>query len=285
MQIVPEMRLNKVWFFLVTAGLLPAQIVPSPVASPLSAHLASFRSAAASQNPAASVTTQDQALARVMAGKGWETNVVLLNTGTTPLTLNQLFVGSDGTPRSFTVRASTDATPFTASAVKANLNPNSSLIFTLIDTGEPLQEAWSLISYDASQGKLGGYAAIRHRALGGSFSFETTVPLNAMQDFSVHVPFDNTQGFRTQLTLVNPASNLAAQAVLTYTSPQGQLMLIDAVTLQPGQQTTIVLPDTYPDLANRTGTISVEASLNRFSVLGLRYNDTYGAIAAVPGIN
>jgi hypothetical protein len=275
------MRLNSAWFFLATAALLQAQTVPSP----LSAHSASFRTAAASPNATPQVTTQDQVLARVMAGKGWETNVVLLNTGAAPLTFSQLFVAADGTPRPFAIRTSTDAAPFTAPGVQATLNPNSSLTFTLIDTGEPLQEAWSLISYDASQGKLGGYATIRHRALGGSFSFETTVPLNAMQDFSVHVPFDNTQGFRTQLTLVNPASNLAAQAVLTYTNPQGQLMLIDAVTLQPGQQMTIVLPDTYPDLANRTGTISVEASLNRFSVLGLRYNEAYGAIAAVPGIN
>ena len=277
--------MNKIGFFLVTAALLPAQTSPSPVSPALSARLASFRPATASLNASPQVTTQDQVFARIMAGKGWETNVVLLNTGASPLTFNQLFVASDGTPRQFAVRTSSDATPFTAPGVQATLNPNSSLSFTLIDAGEPLQEAWSLLSYDASQGKLGGYATIRHRALGGSFSFETTVPLNAMQDFSLHVPFDNTAGFRTHLTLVNPASNLAAQAVLTYTSPQGQLMLIDAVTLRPGQQMTIVLPDTYPDLANRTGTISVEASLNRFSVLGLRYNEAYGAIAAVPGIN
>ena len=229
--------------------------------------------------------TQSQALARIMAGGGWETSIVLLNMSSNPLAFSQAFLAQDGTPRQFGVRSQADGTVLTTSGVQATLNPNSSLTFVLFDNGSPVREGWSVLSYDTGQGKLGGYAVLRHRALGGSFSFETTVPLSNMQEYSVHVPFDNTQGFRTQLTLVNPASNIAAQVALTYTSPQGQVVLMDLVSLQPGQQMTISLPDTYPDLANTAGTIAVEGNINRLSVLGLRYNDSYGAVATVPVIN
>jgi hypothetical protein len=63
---------------------------------------------------------------------------------------------------------------------------------------------------------------------------------------------------------------------------QGRVLLIDALTLRPAQQMTLVLPDTYPDLANKSGSVLVEADINRFSVAGLRSNDAYGAIAALP---
>jgi hypothetical protein len=106
-----------------------------------------------------------------------------------------------------------------------------------------------------------------------------------MQDFSVHMPFDNSQGFRTQVTLVNPAANMSAQVNLTYRTAQGQMMLLDSITLQPAQQMTISLPDTYPDLANKAGTVTIEGNINRLCAFGLRYNDAYGAIASVPAIN
>jgi len=99
------------------------------------------------------------------------------------------------------------------------------------------------------------------------------------------VPFDNTLGFRSQLTLVNPAGDLSSQVQLTYLNPQGQVLLIDSLTLQPAQQMTLVLPDTYPDLANKSGSVLVQADIDRFSVTGLRCNNAYGAIAALPIMN
>ncbi|MGB9456315.1 MAG: hypothetical protein WCB12_09745, partial [Bryobacteraceae bacterium] len=61
--------------------------------------------------------------------------------------------------------------------------------------------------------------------------------------------------------------------------------LIDSVNLGAGQQTTIVLPNEYPDLANTSGTINVEANINVLSATAVRYNPAYGTIAAVPGMN
>lgn len=100
----------------------------------------------------------------------------------------------------------------------------------------------------------------------------------------MYVPFDNTLGFRSQLTLLNPAGNLSSHVQLTYLDPKGKVLLTDSVTLQPAQQMTVILPDTYPDLANKSGSVLVEADIDRSSVTALRYNDAYGAVAALPVI-
>jgi hypothetical protein len=230
-------------------------------------------------------TIQTQVFPRIIANRNWETTFVLVNRGATSVSFHQYFLGANGTPQEFTLRNQSDGTVLTTSELTGKLTPNSSLSLVLTDSGESVREGWSFLSYDGSQGKVGGYAILRHRGLSGGFSFETTLPLNDMQDFSLCMPFDNTLGFRTQLTLVNPASNVPAQVNLTYRTAAGQLLLLDSLNLQPAQQMTISLPDVYPDLANQTGNIAIEANINRLSVSGLRYNTVYGAIASIPGIN
>jgi hypothetical protein len=274
-------------FLLLPAALLPAQTTLSTdsQSSRASALFGSARLNQADPRSVTSISPQDKVFARIMAGNGWETTLVLVNMGPTPLAFNQLFFRADGTPISFTVRTQPDIGTLTTSSVQGILSPNSTLNLILFDTGSPLQEGWSLLSYDDAQTALGGYALIRHRGLGGSFSFETTIPLSGMRDYSVYMQFDNTSGFRTQLTVVNPASNLPAQVLLTYRDPQGQVVLMDWVNLRAEQQMTIDLPDSYPDLANRAGTIHVEANINVLSVVGLRYNEVYGTIANVPSMN
>jgi hypothetical protein len=217
-----------------------------------------------------------------MAGSGWDTTLVLVNMGTAPVTLNELFLKADGTLNSFAIRTQPDIGTLTTSAVQVVLNPKSTLNLILYDTGAPLQEGWSLLSINDPQATIGGYAVIRHQGPGGSFSFETNVPLSDMQDYSEYIPFDNTSGFMTELTLVNPAFNLDSQVSLTYRDPAGQVLLIDSVDLKPLQQMTIVLPDTYPDLANKVGTIDVTGNTNVLSVVGLRYNAGYGVIGNIP---
>jgi hypothetical protein len=239
---------------------------------------------ATSNSAAAANTIQTQAFPRIIAGRDWETTFVLVNPGATPINFHLYLLATDGTPQALTLRNPSDGTVQTTSDVAGTLAPNSSLNLILTDSAAPAREGWSVLSYDSSQGKLGGYAILRHRGLGG-FNFETSVPLNSLQDFSLCLPFDNTQGYRTQVTLIDPASNMPAQVNLTYRATGGQLLLLDSVSLQPGQQMTISLPDLYPDLANQAGNIAIEANINRLSVLGLRYNEMYGAIASIPGIN
>jgi hypothetical protein len=228
-------------------------------------------------------TAQSLAIPRIMAGNNWETTVVLVNAGATPMGFQAVFLNVTGIPQSLAVRFDSGTT--VTSGFSATLGANSTLTFVLPDTGQTAtQQGWSLINYDGSQGKLGGYTVLRHKGLAGS-SFEATVPLSSLQDYSAYMPFDNTHGFRTQVTILNPATNLGTQVVLTFYSPKGQLLFLDAINLQPGQQTTISLPDMYPDLANNMGAVTIVSGTDRLSVSGLRYNPSLGAIAAMPWVN
>jgi len=243
------------------------------------------RALGATAKDALSGKTQSRVFPRILAGVNWETNVVLFNPASTTVTFQQLFIGVDGKMVPFTVHSQGGSGDQTTSGIRGVLPPNSSLSLVLSCGGGIVCEGWSLITYDDGQGVVDGYAILRRKGLGGAFSFDVTVPLSSMQDYSEYMPFDNTQGFRSQLTLVNPAGNIAAQVRLTYLNPQGTVVLLDLVLIPPAQQMTLTLPDIYPDLANKTGTVLVEADTDTFAVLGIRYNETYGAIAPLPTVN
>jgi hypothetical protein len=278
--------LLKLLALILPAVLLPAQsILPLDGGSELiSRHHASLRLTKTTSLPAASTGAQDLVFPRIICGTGWSTKLVLVNAGSGPADFQLAFSTGDGLPSQFTVTTQPDIGTVAASGLQGTLGPNSSLNLSLAG-GNTQQEAWGLLSVSGGQGMIGGYAVIRHTALGGVFSFETTIPVSAMQDTSLYVPFDNSLGFQTQLTIVNPASNLAAQVALVYRNPLGQIMLIDSVTVNAGQQMTIALPNEYPDLANQSGTIDLQANINILSAVALRYNAAFGTVAAIPGQN
>jgi len=278
--------MRKLILFILPAALLPAQsILPMDGNSEwVARHHASARWTKSTLSPVANAAPHDLVFPRIICGTGWSTTLVLVNAGANSVDFQLAFSGGDGRPSQFSVATQPDIGTFTASGLQGTLGPNSSLNLKLTAAAAQ-QEGWGLLSYSTAQGTLGGYAIVRHSALGGAFSFETTVPLSNMQDTSLYVPFDNTLGFQTQLTVVNPASNLPAQVALTYRNPQGQILLIDSVSLAAGQQTTLTLPNEYPDLANKTGTIALQANITVLAAMAVRYNPAYGTIAAVPGMN
>jgi hypothetical protein len=234
----------------------------------------------AADGPAA-VQAQFRVFPRLLLGKGAETRIVLLNPGAAPVAFQQAFF-SGGKPAPLAIRSDFLVEDLTSSALQGVLMPGSSVTLTLSAPSDDVQEAWSLLTYN--EGSVEGYAVVRRRAASGAFSFEAALPLGGTQDLSTYIPFDNTQGFRSQLTLVNPTSDRSAVVRLTCLDPQGRVVLMDAVTLAPAQQLTLVLPDTYPDLANKTGSILVETETDRLSVTALRQNINYGVIAALPSM-
>jgi hypothetical protein len=230
-------------------------------------------------------STQVKSFTRILSGNGWQTTIVLMDLGSTPLSFQQSFFGNNGTATPFTVQVDRSTADLTTAALQGTVTANGSVSYTLPSTGSSLQEGWSLLTFTGVPNQLSGYAILRHAATSGSFNFEVTLPLNSMQDFSARLPFDNTNGFQTQLTVVNPASNMAAQVRLTYFDAHGQTILLDSLTLNPGEQMTVVVPNTYPDLAGQSGTIAVLTNINTLSVAGLRLNPLTGAVTSAPVMN
>ncbi len=62
------------------------------------------------------------------------------------------------------------------------------------------------------------------------------------------------------------------------------MILLDSVTLNPGAQLTLNLPNTYPDLANVGGKVTIDADINRLAITGLRRDPISGAVTPVPGM-
>jgi hypothetical protein len=272
------------FLFLPLALLIAQTPLPEDAARSSARTRALERRTRTAPNADSSATAEYRVATRILCGNGWESGIVLLNTGADPLTFQQFFFSPDGSPAIFNVRSEPGSQDLQTSAIQGNLNPNSSLNLALCDAGGAVREGWSLIGYLPGHGVLNGYTVIRHQGLGGMLNFETISPLSAMSDFALSMPFDNTKGFRSQLTLLNPA-NISASVRLTCVDRQGQVLLVDVLTLQPAHQITLVLPDAYPDLANKSGTVLVGADINRLSVTGLQYNEAYGTIEALPGFS
>jgi hypothetical protein len=230
----------------------------------------------------AASTTQVSVLPRVLAGGSWSTTVALLNTGSTPVAFQQYFFGADGKPVSYAVHSESLSADITTSTLQGTLAPGVTVTLALSDPSGANPQGWSLLKYDAGQEAVREYAVIRRKGLGSGVGFETVEPASSLQDYSVRVPFDNTQGFESQLSLLNPAGNLSAQVRLTYLDSQGNTLLIDVVSVQPGQLQTLSLPNAYPDLANKIGSVQVQADLSLFCVTALRFNAAYGVVSALP---
>jgi len=204
------------------------------------------RSFGGSSASSALAAIQRRVLPRILSDSNWETTVVLFNTGSAPVAFQQFFFASDGSPASYTVDGQGSSVNLTTSAVQAVLAPGSSLTLDLLDASGAIGQGWSLLTYNEGLGMVDGYTIIRRKGSNGGAPSEIAEPFSSMLDYSVYVPFDNTLGFASQLTLVNPSGNLSSQVQLTYLDPQGRVLLIDSLTLQPGRQTTLTLPDTYP---------------------------------------
>jgi hypothetical protein len=270
---------------LLAANLAAQTLEPVDVpASIHSARTAWTRSAKEAPQALGAAAAPEEMVARVVCGDGWETVIVLLNMGNAPVVFRQFFMDAEGMPMRVALRAYPDRDGVTAVAAGGSLNPGTRLSVAVSAVDGPQREGWAVIASAAPGNTLAGYTIVRRRGRSNGIYSETTLALSSMQDYSVYLPFDNTEGFRTHLTLVNPASNLPAETRLTYLGFTGEVLLIDSLVVNPGQQTTIVIPDVYPDLANKVGTVFVEANLNRFSAFGLRYNESSGVVAALPSL-
>ena len=266
---------------LISTQLLRGQLVLPTNEIPPRLRLATTRPPLGS----ALVDQNDKVFPQIMFGGGWETVVVVVNIGFTPIHYNQLFFGTDGKPLQVTFKTYPDQTLITTTATDSNLPPNTSFNYSLFDDGGPIRTGWSVLSYDSTKGRLSGYALVRHRATTGQFNFEATVPLSNLQDFAFFMPVDNIQGFRTVLALVNPSLNKTANVTLQFIGLDGTRLFSDSGALPPGQQMSLSIPDLYPTLANQLATVLVQADISLFSAAGFRLNDVTGAVASVPIMN
>src|SRR6202022_2742492 len=233
---------------------------------------------------AASVRPTDMVFPHMAIGGGWETILVIVNMSAQTVTFDQFFYDVFGRSLPVTFRTVPDNRLLTTSAAHGVLQPGGSFNILLFDSGQPLTVGWSLLSYDSTTNRLGGYSIFRLLARSGrSTDFEALVPLSSTDDYKFFMPFDNLQGFITSMALVNPGST---DTLVTFRILDSSGALLGTYTrrLFAGNQTAFVLRDEFPETRNTTGVIYVEGSTGSLSALGFRFNAGL-AFATIPIMN
>jgi len=228
------------------------------------------------------VMSFDRVFPHMATGSGWETLLVIVNMGTRSVSFDQYFFDQAGRPMRITSRTVPGNEVFTTSVATGTLQPGQSLNVLLHDRGQPLQVGWSLLSYDSTSDRLGGFSIFRSIVPGRS-DFEALVPLSAVDDHKFFMPFDNIEGFVTSMALLN-SGTVATDARLTFRSTTGVFITTATIRLDPGTQTAFSIPERFAETRGRVGVLYVEGSMSRLSALGFRFSPG-GAFATIPVMN
>lgn len=216
-------------------------------------------------------------------GGGWSTSLVLLNMTNTAVPFSQGFFDTNGQPLTVTIESVPDGQQLTANSIQGTLQPGASFNFKLLDGGNGLQTGYSIIDYDSTNARLGGYAIFR-ASVTGLPDFEALVPLSAYDDYIFLMPYDNLNGFVTSMALLNPATDSGNQVFVSILDNDGNTLGTDTIDLAAGQQMAFSIPDKWAVTQNKVGAILFECNTKRLSGLGFRFNPGH-AFATIPIMN
>ncbi len=215
---------------------------------------------------------QTLVIPQIADGGGWQTELVLTNTGATATTVSLNFFQSTtgGATQSWTP-------PFLETSVLTNIPlPAASTVFLHTPgTAGSLSEGWAQVQ---------GNSAVSAYAI-----FELTVPGRQNQDGTAVatastsrtlVPFDNTNGFVTSMAIVNTSG--ASEAIAVSAQPTGGAAAqLSPITLPANGYTSFTVPQQFSSLNSASGLLEFYASTGSFSLIALRFNPT-GAFTSAP---
>lgn len=250
------------------------------------------QAASAAPNPQTSASQAEKKLyvygldlifPHIAAGGGWETEIVLVNMGLTPIEYVQEFFAPDGKELEVPVRTPDNPSTRPAAAITARIPPGRSSRVQLPNAGGTTLTGWSALTYDTSTNRLGGYALFRQK-FEGRPDFETVVPLSAKDDPVFFMPFDNTGGFVTTMAIVNPSGTTGAQIEFLLVDDTGTILTNTGTLVGAGKQFSFSLPQFFPSSRAKAGVLIAESSTPFLSAFGLRFNPA-GAFTTVPILN
>jgi hypothetical protein len=132
-------------------------------------------------------------------------------------------------------------------------------------TASMLAQGWAEI---VGSKAIGGTLIFRQK--GDAADSEAGVAIAQPLGQGFMLPFDNTLGFMTALAVLNPDSAQPVTTSVTFKDENGQLISKESVTLDAHTRETYALPDRFPAVRDRRGTMEFTAS--SLSVLELRFN-------------
>jgi hypothetical protein len=236
--------------------------------------------------PRSANLTRAGILSQLAAGAGWDTAIYITNPSALPVSVSLVFHSDDGSaialPASVSQLGATQL--LTATTVSAVIPPNTTLT---VDTGinnslASSVEGWTEV---LSNGAITGFAVFRF-APDGLFAgpgittpLEGTVPLQLLlTPTTMTLPFDNTNGFLTGLSLGN-LTTFGANFIATFFDDNGnQLGAPQTFSMGAGAHTSMFVAGNYPFTNNSRGTMK----LNGPALMGLALRiSPYGTMTSV----
>jgi hypothetical protein len=230
---------------------------------------------------AATALTRAGVLAQIAAGGGWTTGITLTNNFTSPVMVNAVFRGSDGSLLNIPLTTVLQGVKQsgTSSTFTGTINPNATLAISLEDRLASTVVGWADI---LSSGPVGGFAIFRYTDTTGKVS-EGTSPLQTQFPSKFVVTYENTSGFATGMAIANPSSNPATLSV-TISDQDGVQLSTSSLVLAGNSHSTFFLGDKFSVTTGKLGIVTFQSSGSEgAAALGLRFSP-FGTFTSVPTI-
>ena len=214
---------------------------------------------------------QSLVLPQIVDGGGWQTTIVLTNTGSSPTSANIAFFAETGggATQSWTPPL-LEGTTQTYSLAAAG-----TLLLHTSGTAASATVGWAAV---LAGSPVTVYAIVTQQIAGGVNQL-TTVP-GAVSATRVLIPFDNTNGNVSSIVMVNPtAPNELVFSGIQPTS--GATFQPAPINLPAHGHVAFSVPQQFPSTKGKSGLLELSTPGAGISVLALR-TDPSGALVATP---
>jgi hypothetical protein len=223
-------------------------------------------------------------ISQVADGGGWQTTIILVNTGNklpggltelVPAPFSLRFTQANGTPWFLPVAGAGAMSEY------SDVIPAGGVRIIETEGASPaVSQGWAQV---ITPGTISGTAIFRQR-LSADHDSEGAVPLSLSGTRRFVLPFDNTQGVVTAVALANQDRSHSTAVSVTLRNENGQVVGNEVVNLAPLGRSAFVLPTQFHETVNIRGVAEFSSGNVDLSALGLRYNPL-GSFTSIPPIN
>jgi hypothetical protein len=213
-------------------------------------------------------------ISHIAAGGDWRTTITLINTGTFAASFRLSFFQDSGSPMSLPLGFPQSATTLAATPfLERTLEPGATLV--VVCDGVDLRTGWAQLT---TGGPITAFAIFGWKMPG--YDREALVPLGTRNAASYLLPFDNTSGLVTAMSVANLAA-APANIVVTIRDDKGAAVSVESIWLPALGHSAFVLAERFPKTSGDRGTLELRTpDGGRIDLLGLRFNP--GAFTTIP---
>ena len=221
--------------------------------------------------------TRNNIIPDLYDGGGWSTTFVFTNMDSRPIALRLQFTADDGSDLQIPVVGIGLTSNI---AVPIQVGGTASL--TTADVDNFRTSGYAFVAAANASDRFAGYAVVRQQSSGWP-DLEFTLPLAPIDENQFVLPFDNTKGFTTFVSLVNSSTQNPANVNVTVQDQNGNVLTTDQFQIGPLGRLKFNVGDRYPQTGNSVASIYFNAPGSQFLTgLGLRSGPNGSLTAITP---